>query len=53
MRSLSFVVALAIATLTATPALAHPKLISANPAPNAVKPPKASPEMTCWRQRQR
>lgn len=36
MRFLSFVVALVVATLTATPVLAHPKLISATPAANAV-----------------
>jgi len=36
MRSLSLVVALAASTLASTPAFAHPKLLSANPAPNAV-----------------
>lgn len=36
MRSLSFVVALAAAALASAPAFTHPKLLSANPAPNAV-----------------
>jgi methionine-rich copper-binding protein CopC len=36
MRSLSLVVALAVATLASAPAFAHPKLLSANPAANTV-----------------
>ena len=36
MRSTFLVLAAAVATVSATPALAHPKLLSANPAPNTV-----------------